>query len=199
MTASRETEPALSPQPKERKERRIDRTGVVLVLATRDPETQKASVFVVQHNANSRKGIRDNDLGLPCETIESDELLTHTVERLLVEEIGISPNSIKAFIQPGHDHLELKLPEQGVRADIVVLWLTDTTQLSNASPKDTGEIKGGFFLPIDVLYPNSKFPLRQDLNPGLFLGPLINRDFLSPNGGYHPANLDNTAPPHTQI
>lgn len=180
-------------------ERVFPRQGVVMVLANRDLKTQKPSIFVVQHHANPTKGIRENDLGLPSETIEFGENPIKTMGRLLVEEIGISPNEIKVFVQQGHQHLELKLPQHGIRAHIVVLWLIDIEQLRGARPKDTTEVESGFFLPVDDLFPVSRLPLRRDLHPALFLGPLIEKDFLSPNGGFHPANLNTTIPLNPRI
>lgn len=175
-------------------ERVIPRQGVVMVLAIRDVKTQEPSIFVVQHHANPTKGIRENDLGLPSETIEFGEDPIKTMGRLLVEEIGISPDEIKVFVQEGHQHLELKLPQHGIRAQIVVFWVINKDQLRGARPTDTTEVESGFFLPVGDLFPVSKFPLRRDLDPALFLKPLIERDFLSPNGGFHPANLNTAIP-----
>src|SRR3989338_8308428 len=105
MASKHEKEGSLPSQSREKREQELTRKGVIMVLANRDLETQEASVFVVQHNANLKKGIRDNDIGLPSETIEPGEQPLQTIRRLLVEEIGISPDEINAFIQRGHEYL----------------------------------------------------------------------------------------------
>lgn len=190
--ALRETE--LSPQRKERKEQEVTRRGVVAVLAHRNVETQKASVFVLEHNANPRKGIKEGDLGLPCETCEPGEAPTQTANRLYVEEIGIKSEDIQAFVQKGHEYLRLTLPVPRIEADIVVLWVSEQKQLKEAHPEDKTEIKRGFFLPVEQLFEDPKLQLRKDLNPTWFLKPLVEGEFLSPNGGYDPARLDEIIP-----
>lgn len=187
----------LGPQWKENKEHEVTRRGVVAVLAYRNVETQKASVFVLEHNENPRKGIREGDLGLPCETSEPGEAPMQTANRLYVEEIGIKPEDIQAFTQEGHEYLRLTLPVPRIEADIVVLWVNEQKQLKEAHPEDRTEIKRGFFLPVEQLFEDPKLQFRRDLNPKWFLKPLVDGEFLSPNGGYHPARLNELIPSHS--
>lgn len=167
-----------SPSDRERKEQEIERKGAVLVLIYVDPKNNDSTVYVLEHNANPKKGIRKGDIGLPCETPDPNEVLSETVNRLSIEEIGIQLKDISVSPQKEHKYLKIDDRNHRIQADIVVIRVSNMEQLQNTQPIDTDEVRRGFFLSLNQLLEDPNIQLRQDLNPRWFLEPLVQKKLL---------------------
>lgn len=168
-----------NPFVEEIREQENEREGVRIILVYRNKELNDTDyVYVVEHKANLKKGIREGDIGIPCETPESNETPRETIKRLFAEEVGMQLKDLKVDLQ-SVQHLEVRCPQHRIKGDLFLLWITNLEVLKGINPKDTDEINRGFFLSLKQLLEDPNLQLRQDLNPRWFLEPLVKEGLLA--------------------
>ncbi len=156
-------------------EREFGRQGVILVLAHLT-HTGEPSICLLRHNRNDRKGIREGDLGLPSETIETgdsstdqDDAAMNAIQRLFTEELGVqNPHSIGLYTtrycsDEGFTHtFNLDTGLNGDSSNALgyglVMWTQNPVPVIRAFQHgqskglvDSGELSGISFVPVSQI------------------------------------------------